>query len=63
MQATPHRRLCVCFFMLLLILLWGYSKDLKFFEVLFVIGDFLWSRLRKKIGDLGWGHATLLFGY
>ncbi|KAK9989610.1 hypothetical protein SO802_029849 [Lithocarpus litseifolius] len=50
-QATPHRRLCVCFFMLL-ILVWGYSKDPKFLEVLFVIGDFWWFGLRKKIGDL-----------
>ena len=61
-QAMPYRRLCVCLFMLLLILLWGYWKDPKFFEVSFVIGDFWWSRLRKKIGDLGWGHETLLFG-
>ena len=36
--------------MLLLILLWGYWKDPKFFEVSFVIGDFLWSRLRKRLG-------------
>ena len=40
MQAMPYRRLCVCLFMLLLILLWGYWKDPKFFEVSFVIGDF-----------------------
>ena len=39
-QATPHHRLYVCLFMLLLSLLWGYSKDPKFFEVLFLIGDF-----------------------
>ena len=25
-----------------------------FFFILFVIGDFVWSGLRKNIGDLGW---------
>ena len=39
-QATLHRRLCVCVFFMLLILVWGYSKDPKFFKVLLVIGDF-----------------------
>ena len=31
------------------------------FFILFVIGDFIWSRLRKKIGDLGFFFFFLLW--
>ena len=60
--------LWVCFVMvvgLLVMLCWclgGGCAAFFFIFILFVIGDFVWSGLRKKIGDFGFFFSLLWIG-
>ena len=52
--------ICGCGFVGDAVLVVVVSRFLSFFFFL-VISDFVWSRLRKKIGDLGWWFFFFFF--